>query len=111
MNYKCISEIHFEESNHLGLLKKVIFGGSETSSSITQVAYSELNADDVVNEHSHVSMEEVFLILDGICEFYLDGVVYILGKESVIKVAPNTTHMIKALTHTKIFYFGVAIAV
>ena len=58
-------------------------------SSVTQVAYSELLAGEFIEEHLHDSMEEVFLVLDGICEFCLDGVPQVLIKDSVIKIAPK----------------------
>jgi quercetin dioxygenase-like cupin family protein len=54
-------------------------------------------------------MQEVFLILDGECEFSLDGVLYMLKKEGVIKIAPKIKHKLKALTETKLNYFGVSI--
>lgn len=104
-----ISEIEFAESSHLGQLKKVIFHGSELTSAVTQVAYAELRAGDIVEEHSHETMEEVFLILDGECEFCLDGVSHILKRDVVIKIAPKIKHALKALRDTKVYYFGVSI--
>ncbi len=73
-----ISEIEFTTSSHPGQLKKVMFLGSEMISSITQVAYAELLAGEIIEEHLHESMEEVFLVLEGNCEFYLNGVPQIL---------------------------------
>jgi quercetin dioxygenase-like cupin family protein len=103
-----IPEIEFTESSHPGQLKKVIFKGSEMKSSVTQVAYAELLVGEIIEEHSHDSMEEVFLVLDGNCEFYLDGVPQVLTKDSVIKIAPKIKHKLKALTDTKLYYFGVS---
>ena len=78
------------------------------TTSVTQVAYAELRAGDSVEEHYHDTMEEVFLILDGECEFSLDGVSHLLKKDSVIKIAPKIKHNLKALTDTKLYYFGVS---
>ena len=103
-----ISEIEFTKSSHLGQLKKVIFVGSEMISSVTQVAYAELLAGEIIEEHLHDSMEEVFLVLEGNCEFCLDGVPQVLKKYSVIKIAPKIKHKLKALTDTKLYYFGVS---
>lgn len=108
MDSKNISEIEFTKSSHSGQLKKVIFRASEMKSSVTQVAYAEFLAGEIIEEHSHDSMEEVFLVLDGNCEFWLDGVPQILIKDSVIKIAPNIKHRLKALTDTKLYYFGVS---
>ena len=107
--FKNIQELTFEESNHLGVFKKVIYSNLDLFSATTQVAYTELKAGIEVEEHSHDSMEEVFLVLHGSCEFYLNGNVHILQKESVIKVSPKIKHKIKAITDLKLFYFGVAI--
>jgi quercetin dioxygenase-like cupin family protein len=104
-----ISEITFTKSSHHGQLKKVIFRGSAMISSVTQVAYAELLAGEIIEEHLHDSMEEVFLVLDGNCEFCLDGVLRVLTKDSVIKIAPKIKHKLKALTDTKLYYFGVSI--
>ena len=103
-----ISEIEFTKSSHPGHLKKVIFIGFEMTSAVTQVAYAELFAGEIVEEHFHDSMEEVFLVLDGDCEFCLNGVPQVLIKDSVIKIAPKIKHKLKALTETKLYYFGVS---
>ena len=108
LNSKSISDIEFSCSSHPGQLKKVIFYGSELTSAVTQVAYAEFRAGDSVEEHSHESMEEVFLILDGECEFILDGVLHLLKKDDVIKITPKIKHKLKALTYTKLYYFGVS---
>jgi quercetin dioxygenase-like cupin family protein len=103
-----ISEIEFTESSHLGQLKKVIFRHSEMISPVTQVAYTELLAGEVIEEHSHDSMEEVFFVLEGNCEFCLNGVPQGLTKDAVIKIAPKIRHKLKAITDTKLYYFGVS---
>ncbi len=103
-----ISEIEFTNSSHPGQLKKVIFIGSEMTSAITQVAYVELFEGEIIEEHLHDSMEEVFLVLEVNCEFCLDGVPQVLKKDSVIKIAPKIKHKLKALTETKLYYFGVS---
>jgi quercetin dioxygenase-like cupin family protein len=108
LDFKSISEIEFTNSSHPSQIKKVIFHGYEMTSSVTQVAYAELRAGDSVEEHYHESMEEVFLILDGECEFILDGLLHLLKKGDVIKIAPKTKHKLTALADTKLYYFGVS---
>lgn len=103
-----ISEIEFTKSSHPGHLKKVIFTGFEMTSAVTQVAYAELPAGEIIEEHLHETMEEVFLVLEGNCEFYLNGVPQLLRKDSVIKITPKIKHKLKALTDTKLYYFGVS---
>ncbi len=108
MDFKRISDIELSDSSHPGQSKKVIFHGSELTSAVAQFAYAEFRAGDSVEEHSHESMEEVFLILDGECEFILDGVLHLLKKDDVIKIAPKIKHKLKALRDTKVYYFGVS---
>ncbi len=108
MESKNISDIKFTSSSHSGHFRKVIFGGSEMASSLTQVAYTELEEGEIVAEHSHISMEEVFLVLDGECEFSLNGELHILTKGSVIKISPKTMHSLRAISNTRLYYFGVA---
>ena len=108
MEFKNISEIEFSNSSHPGQIKKVIFHGYEMTSSVTQVAYAELRAGDIVAEHYHESMEEVFLILDGECEFILDEVSHLLKKDDVIKISPKIKHKLRAFQDTKLYYFGVS---
>lgn len=109
LEHKIISDINFEASSHLNILKKVLYTEIEMTSSITQVAYTEIKAGEIVTEHTHDSMEEVFLLLEGSCEFVLDGVSHILKKESLIKISPKTLHKIKALSDSRLFYFSVAL--
>lgn len=78
------------------------------SSVVTQVAYAELLEGEIIEEHFHNSMEEVFLVLEGNCEFCLNGVPQLLIKDSVIKIAPKVKHKLRAITETKLFYFGVS---
>jgi quercetin dioxygenase-like cupin family protein len=108
LDFKSISEIKFSNSSHRGQKKKVIFNGYEMTSSVTQVAYAELRAGDIVEEHYHDSMEEVFLILEGECEFILDGISHLLKKDGVIKIVPKMKHKLIAFRDTKLFYFGVS---
>ena len=108
MDSKNISEIEFTNSSHPGQVKKVVFRGSEMTSAVTQVAYAELLEGEIIEEHFHDSMEEVFLVLEGNCEFYLNGVPQLLIKDSVIKIAPKIKHKLKALSDTKLYYFGVS---
>ncbi len=108
MDLKNISEIEFSNSSHPGQIKKVIFHGSEMTSLVTQVAYAELRTGDIVEEHYHESMEEVFLILEGECEFCLDEVSHLLKKDDVIKIAPKIKHKLRAFRDTKLYYFGVS---
>ena len=106
---KNLANLNWTDTNHSGILKKVCFVGEEFVSNITQIAYTELNKGvDVVN-HTHNSMEEVFFILEGVCEFNIQGESILAEKQSIIRVPINQEHSIRAISDCKIFYFGVSI--
>lgn len=106
---KNLANLNWTDTNHSGILKKVFFVGEEFVSNITQIAYTELNKGvDVVN-HTHNSMEEVFFILEGVCEFNIQGESILAEKQSIIRVPINQEHSIRAISDCKIFYFGVSI--
>ena len=69
-----IDSLNWINTNHRGILKKVCFGGGEFISNITQVAYTELMQGAEVGKYVHPSMEEVFFLIEGICEFKIQGV-------------------------------------
>ena len=89
--------------------KKVFFIGEEFVSNITQVAYTELNKGVEVVNHTHNSMEEVFFLLEGVCEFNIQGASILAEKQSIIRIPINQEHSIRAISDCKLFYFGVSI--
>ena len=106
---KNLANLNWTDTNHSGILKKVFFVGEEFVSNITQVAYTELNKGVEVFSHAHDSMEEVFFLLDGVCEFNIQGDSILAEKQSIIRVPINQEHSIRAISDCKIFYFGVSI--
>jgi mannose-6-phosphate isomerase-like protein (cupin superfamily) len=106
---KCLENIDWKEANHYGVYKKVIFSGEEFVSKITQIAYTELVKDNIISIHQHETMEEVFFILDGICEFTINNEKVLAEEKSTIRIPPNTEHSLHAITDCQLFYFGVSI--
>lgn len=97
------------QSSHNFISKYVYFKSEECASSITQIAYSFLKKNDVVEQHSHPTMEEVFLILEGECFFVVDGNEVSLSSLDVIKIPPGSLHQIHAKTDCKLYYIGVSV--
>jgi quercetin dioxygenase-like cupin family protein len=98
-------ELEQIQSSHNGISKFVYFKSEECASSIIQIAYSVLNKNDVVEQHSHPTMEEDFLILEGECSFVIDGNEVTLSSSDVIKIPPGSLHQIYAKTDCKLYYF------
>jgi mannose-6-phosphate isomerase-like protein (cupin superfamily) len=105
---KNISDLDWIDANHVGVQKKVCFAGEVFTSKITQVAYSELKGGIEVTTHIHESMEEVFFLIDGVCEFNIQGEVILAEKQSIIRIPVNKEHSLRAITSCKFFYFGVS---
>jgi quercetin dioxygenase-like cupin family protein len=106
---KHLADLDWIDANHSGVFKKVCFGGEEFASNITQVAYTELNQGVEVAAHIHVSMEEVFFLIEGVCEFNIQGETILAEKQSIIKIPKNKKHSLRAISDCKLFYFGVSI--
>ena len=106
---KNIEDLAWINSNHIGVPKKLFFTGNIFQSNITQTAYTELNKDIEIPIHVHETMEEVFFLFDGICEFKIGNENFVATKDSIIRIPANTQHSIKAITNCKFFYFGVSI--
>ena len=106
---KNLANLDWTDANHSGVLKKVFFVREEFVSNITQVAYSELNQGVEVVGHTHISMEEVFFLLEGTCEFNIQGESILAEKQSIIRIPVNKEHSLRAISDCKFFYFGVSI--
>lgn len=102
-------EAELYDSSHSNIKKRVLFNGNEFASNITQIAYTKLELGNVVKSHLHQTMEEVFFIVDGTCEFIIDKKIIIANKDSVIRVPANVYHSLRAITECCFYYFGVAI--
>jgi quercetin dioxygenase-like cupin family protein len=105
---KNLSKLNWIDSNHEDVLKKVIFVEKDFISNITQVAYTELNKDIEVKSHKHVSMEEIFFLLEGVCEFNIQGTYILAEGQSIIRIPVNQVHSLRAISDCKFFYFGVS---
>ena len=53
--------------------KRVLLSSSESGCSLTQIAVTELKADETAVAHVHPDMQEGFYVLDGDLEVDLDG--------------------------------------
>ena len=106
---KKLCELDQIQSSHNGISKFVYFKSEDCISSITQIAFSYLKKNDIIEQHSHPTMEEVFLILEGECNFVIDGNEFSLSSLDVVKIPPGSLHQIHAKTECKFYYFGVSV--
>jgi mannose-6-phosphate isomerase-like protein (cupin superfamily) len=104
-----LDSLNWINSNHEGIFKKVCFGSDEFISNITQVAYTELMKGAEVSTHVHPSMEEVFFLIEGVCEFKIQEIIIVAERQSITRIPSNKNHSLRAISDCKFFYFGVSI--
>lgn len=107
--HRDLDSLAWTNTNHSGVLKKNCFVGEEFLSNVTHVAYTELRKGNEVNPHTHSSMEEVFFLIEGICEFKIHGELILVKKQSIIRIPVNQEHSLRAISDCKFFYFGVSL--
>ena len=106
---KNIFEIPLVNSSHPNINKRVCFSNEDFNSNITQIAFTELKKGEEILPHLHETMEEIFLILKGSCEFIVDDCLIVAKKNSLIRIPAGKQHSINAISSCSIFYFGVSI--
>jgi mannose-6-phosphate isomerase-like protein (cupin superfamily) len=106
---KRLEDISLTNSSHNGVYKKIFFTQEFFESNITQVAYSKLQAGEEIAIHYHESMDEVFFLTEGICEFNIDNETYLAQCQSVIRIIAKMRHSLRAITNCNFYYLGVSI--
>ena len=106
---KLLAEIPSVPTAHQMGQKTVLLNNQETFSNITQIAVTELQKGESVEQHMHPTMDEHYLFLSG------EGVMQVDGekmecKEGVFLLIPATCkHGMSALTNLKFLTIGVAL--
>ena len=106
---KRIEDIAWESSNHDNVSKKVLYRQDSRQSKITQVACTELLAGEEIGVHCHPTMEDIFLLTNGICEFIINDERLLAETNSVLRIPANTNHALNAISNCSLFYIGVSI--
>lgn len=89
--------------------KRVLLSSNESGCSLTQIAVTELKADETAVAHVHPDMQEGFYVLDGDLEVDLDGKKTVCGKDTFVYVEKCTSHEMHALTDSRIMTIGCVI--
>lgn len=109
LHIKHLSGIECVTTSHGCGEKRVLIGKDKTDTDITQIAVTRLEAGECVDEHTHRTMEEMFLILSGSVEFTSDGEKTVCVKEDFIHIEAGTPHGLRALEDTRLLTVGCAI--
>lgn len=105
---KRISEINNIPTTHGLGHKKILIDGNHTDISITQIAYTKLAVGDVVEKHVHLTMDEHFIILEGMCHLYCVGNDYRVEKGLYMYVPAGVEHRIEVVEPLTVITIGVA---
>ena len=89
--------------------KRVLLSSNESGCSLTQIAVTELKADEIAVAHVHPDMQEGFYVLDGELEIDLDGKKTTCSKDTFVYVEKCTSHELHALTDSRIMTIGCVI--
>ena len=89
--------------------KRVLLSSNESGCSLTQIAVTELKADETAVAHVHPDMQEGFYVLDGDLEVDLDGKKTVCCKDTFVYVEKCTSHEMRALTNSRIMTIGCVI--
>lgn len=106
---KLLTELSPVPTAHRIGQKTVLLNNQESFSNVTQIAVTELQQGETVEEHVHPTMDEHYLFLSG------EGVMIVDGeemecKESIFLLIPATCkHGMTALTKMKFLTIGVAL--
>jgi len=96
---------------HGSALKKVFISNEETSSALTQFAWSIFKASDSCESHSHLTMDEYFFVHEGSGTYWLDDEELLITKGDFLRIPANTPHRVAANrgTELELVYFGIAL--
>lgn len=96
-------------TSHGNGTKKILLDTDETTTNITQIAYTNLLCGDVINEHMHPSMEECFFVMEGQIRFCIGKDSFILEEGSFIRISAGIMHALEILQTSLLLTIGIAI--
>ena len=106
---KRISDVIGVSTAHGVGLKRVLVGNTDTNTSITQIAYTNLSMGDVVEKHTHPTMDEHFIILAGICVIDNGIQKYRMYANTYMYMPAGVEHRIEVMEALTMITIGVAI--
>lgn len=106
---RSLSDIQPVPSSHKVGMKRVLLADEESGCAITQLAVTDLNADDVAEAHVHEDMMEGFYVMSGELDMVLDGEVEYCKEGDFVWVRCGVRHELRAITDTRIMTIGCAL--
>lgn len=88
--------------------KRVLLATSETSSTVTQIALTTFDPGEIVEIHTHPTMDEHYYILEGEADFTIGDDVRRLGNGTYILIPAGMPHSLTSITPLKLITLGIA---
>ena len=95
-------------SHHVGL-KTVLLSSQETSSSLTQIAITELHKGDFVDTHVHPTMDEHYYFMEGEGLMMIVDEKYICKAGTYLLIPAGYRHSLQACSVMKFITIGVVL--
>ena len=105
---KRISDIKDIPTAHGLGYKRVLVGGNDTETPITQIAYTMLSTGDVVEAHTHTTMDEHFIIFSGVCDITCGEDKFLIEGGTYLYVPSGIEHRIDVKESITLISIGVA---
>ena len=105
-----INDLSAIQTAHSSGTKKILMGGDATGNAITQIAFGELLAGEVVEMHQHATMREYFYFTGGKGVYTINDTDHALSAGSFVMIPEQTPHSLKNTGELPLqfFYFGLA---
>lgn len=102
-------DVPWTKTSHDIGLKRVLLSNVESTSMVTQIAYNKLSKGDKIGCHTHESMDEHFLFIEGKGEFIINNTYHQIKPGLFILVPAKYSHGIVAYSDLNFMTFSVAI--
>lgn len=109
INKKNIKTLSIVTTTHSIGKKQILLNSQETSTSLTQIAVTQLKAGETAEEHLHPTMEEFFLFQKGDAIMTVNKEQIVCSSGDFISIPANTLHSLKAVTDIEIITIGCAL--
>lgn len=96
-------------TSHRVGLKTVLLSSQDTSSSLTQIAITELHKGDFVDTHVHSTMDEHYYFMEGEGLMMIANEKYICKAGTYLLIPAGYRHSLQAYSVMKFMTIGVAL--
>lgn len=111
LSVKLVSLAHLQEvlTSHGTGSKKVFLSSEQLDNALTQIAFGELAAGEIVMSHVHQSMDEYFYFISGKGTYIVNGERLPLVPNVLVQIVHGLEHSLMAEEDLTFVYWGVAV--